>query len=202
IQTLNGSTAIKNTDYGFNLNNELESIIDNKVNSRSQTFAYDAAGRLNDAQGQYGSLNFTYDLVGNRTSQTRTGAPDGKNFVETYTLPSISHKLSDISATGTGGQNRSFGYSPTGNVTSDGKFTYEYGARNRLNNVKSGSNVVVENTYDSFGQRVIKKAGSESTHFIYSLSSELLAEMKNDGTPIRDYVYLGDRVLAMIDLAK
>lgn len=200
MQTLNGGSSVQNIDYGFNLNNELETVLDNKNSARSQTLGYDEVGRLNNAQGQYGTLSIGYDFVGNRLSQTRGGAPDSNNFVETYELPLDSHRLSKITTTGTGGQSKSFAYSNAGNITGDGTFTYVYGATNRLNSVMNGPAVVAEYTYNSFGQRLIKKVGAETIHFVYGLESQLLAELKGDGTPIRDYIYLGDRVLAMIDV--
>lgn len=200
IQTLNGANSIRNLDYGFNLNNELETITDNSNAARSQTFGYDDVGRLTDAQGQYGVLSYGYDFVGNRLSQQRTGAPDGRNFNETYTLPATNHRLASISATGSGGQNRGFAYSDTGNITNDGAYTYVYGANNRLTQVMNGPAVVAEYGYNNFGQRIVKKVGADTTHFVFGKGKQLFAELKGDGTPIRDYVYLGDRVLAMIDV--
>lgn len=200
IQTRSSTSPIRNLDHGFNLNNELESIADIRNPTRSQTFVYDSTGRLTDAQGQYGSLTYGYDLVGNRLSQVRIAAPDGRNFSETYSLPSANHRLTGVSATGSGGQNRGFAYSDAGNITNDGAYTYVYGASNRLTRVMSGPQLVAEYGYNNFGQRILKKVGADTTHFVFGTGNELLAELKGDGTPIRDYVYLGDRVLAMIDV--
>lgn len=202
IQTLNGSTSIRSVGHGFNLNNELETIIDNSNAARSQTFAYDPVGRLTNAQGQYGALTYGYDLVGNRLSQLRTGASDGHNFNETYTLPTTSHKLTNISTTGNGGQTRSFAYSNAGNITNDGAFTYIYGANNRLTKVMNGPSVIAEYTYNNFGQRISKTVNGVTTHFHYDLNNQLIAESSSTGAISRHYVYLSGQLLSIIDVAK
>ena len=50
------------------------------------------------------------------------------------------------------------------------------------------------------GQRVAKTVSGETTHFLYGLKGQLLEEATGAGTPVRDYIYLGDMLLAMVDV--
>lgn len=83
---------------------------------QSQTFAYTPAHRLQSATGYYGSLSWTYDAVGNRTSATVTSGTPPTLVTSTYAYPATSNRLSSIT---TGGAVRSFGYDASGNITSD-----------------------------------------------------------------------------------
>lgn len=200
FQTVNSSNAVRSFDYVFNMNNELERIADTTNPAHSQSFDYDATSRLSDAQGQYGTIRYAYDSSGNRLTRQQTGSPDGRNFYESYTIPTGSNRLESVSSTGSGGQSRQFFYSAAGSVTSDGKYSYIYGANNRLVKVMNGSSMVAQYVHNVFGQRISKNLGSDTTHFVFGRGHELLSESKGDGTPIRDYVYLGEKVLAMIDV--
>ena len=59
------------------------------------------------------------------------------------------------------------GYSPDGGLVSFGEFDYAYDSASRLTEVWSNGVRVVENEYDAFGRRVIKRT-PEATHtFVY-----------------------------------
>ncbi|CBL47281.1 Rhs family protein [gamma proteobacterium HdN1] len=199
IQTRSGSSDVRNLQYGFNLANELDHLTDAKTPARSQLFSYDPNGRLSQAQGQYGTLAYQYDLTGNRVSQAQTNASDGQNFTESYQYPANTHRLTQVNASGQGGQNRSFQYSAAGNLTQDESYTYVYNDANRLTKIFSGPAIVAEYRYNHLGERVSKTADGKTIQFIYGANHQLLAEHHQDGTPIRDYVYLGNKLLAMVD---
>ncbi|CBL45515.1 probable Rhs family protein [gamma proteobacterium HdN1] len=199
IQIRSGSTDVRNLQYGFNLANELDHLTDAKTPARSQLFSYDPNGRLNQAQGQYGTLAYQYDLTGNRVSQAQTNASDGQNFTESYQYPANTHHLTQVNASGQGGQNRSFQYSAAGNLTKDERYTYVYNDANRLTKIFSGPAVIAEYRYNHLGERISKTADGKTTQFVYGPNHQLLAEHHQDGTPIRDYVYLGNKLLAMVD---
>lgn len=50
----------------------ITAITDNVTAANSATFGYLAANRLNSAAGPWGSQGWTYEGVGNRTSETAT----------------------------------------------------------------------------------------------------------------------------------
>ena len=57
-----------NPDYVANSLNEA-SIGDGVTPARSQTFQYDGLSRLTQAVGVYGTIDYSYDVVGNRTAK-------------------------------------------------------------------------------------------------------------------------------------
>ncbi|CBL45672.1 RhsD protein [gamma proteobacterium HdN1] len=199
IKTSAGSTDVRSLQYGFNLANELDHLTDAKTPARSQLFSYDPNGRLSHAQGQYGTLAYQYDLTGNRVSQAQTNASDGQNFTESYQYPANTHRLTQVNASGQGGQNRNFQYSAAGNLTQDESYTYVYNDANRLTKIFSGPAIVAEYRYNHLGERISKTIDGKTTQFIYGPNHQLLAEHHQDGSAIRDYVYLGDKLLAMVD---
>ena len=56
---------------------------------------------------------------------------------------------------------------------------------------------VASYTYDSQNRRISKTVGANTTHYIYDLNSQLIAETLADGTPLRDYFYLEGQPLAV-----
>ena len=56
---------------------------------------------------------------------------------------------------------------------------------------------VASYAYDSQNRRISKTVGEQTTHYIYDLNSQLIAETLADGTPVRDYFYLEGQPLAV-----
>lgn len=193
LQALNGTTPVQGLEYGFNLNNELESITSLVQAARNQMFLYDANNQLEQAIGSYGVFDFEYDGIGNRLSL------DSNTFSETYSYPIDSHRLGSVTSTGSGGQNRSFAYSNAGNMTSNGTFTFDYNHRNRLVGVRQGETTVAGYGLNALGQRISKTVNGATTHFHYGLDNKLLAESTDAGVIKRNYVYLNDQVIAIVD---
>lgn len=193
LQALNGTTPVQGLEYGFNLNNELESITNLVQAARNQIFLYDANNQLEQATGSYGVFDFEYDGIGNRLSL------DSNTFSETYSYPIDSHRLGSVTSTGSGGQNRSFAYNSVGNITGNGTFTFDYNHRNRLVGVRQGDATVAGYVLNALGQRISKTVSGATTHFLYGLDSKLLAESTDAGVIKRNYVYLNDQVVAIVD---
>ncbi|MBI4398396.1 MAG: hypothetical protein HY586_04660, partial [Candidatus Omnitrophica bacterium] len=71
LDTNSAGTAIQNFDYTFDQAGNVKSITDH-VNTASQTFGYDNLYRLTNAVGaSYGTHQFEYDPIGNRTAQIK-----------------------------------------------------------------------------------------------------------------------------------
>lgn len=101
--------------------------------SRSATFDYTASGRLEEATGLWGTLEWTYDAAGNRTQETRTS---GSTSVSNYSYPSTSNRLSEI-RDGSSTLLRDFTYRQNGQVYEDdragvGVYNYDYDANGRM----------------------------------------------------------------------
>jgi len=152
----------------------------------SQTFTYDNADRLATAVGPWGTVSYSYDAHGN---PLKAGSV-------TYTYdPANRFRLkSDGSFT--------LGYDLNGNVMSTPQTTYTYTPENRLATTKVGSSTI-RFAYDADDWRVKKAIDKGETHYyVRGLNGELLSDWWNNATPtqaeVRDYIYAGSRVLAVV----
>ena len=68
-----GGAAVQDLAFAYDPNGNILSINDGVDAGRSQVFQYDALDRLTRAVGLYGAIDYSYDLVGNRTAVTRAG---------------------------------------------------------------------------------------------------------------------------------
>ena len=102
---------------------------------------------------------------------------------------------------------RSFGYSASGNVTSDDQgpspdYALTYNDNDRLASLTAGGSALASYTYDANEHRVIKtvSGGSGYTHhFMYDRDGHLIAESDNAGTVIREYLWLGGLPIGLVD---
>lgn len=163
--------------------------------TRTENFTYDAWGRLSAAHtgtvsatsgSKTWSLQWSYDRLGNRTSQTLVGGD-----------PTLS--IGQPQFTVDANTNRVVGYcyDAAGNVLDQGPcpssgHTYSYDGANRLTRINGGPP-----TYTYFGPLRIKKVvGSTTTVYIYS-GSKPIAEYVN-GSLAKEYIYDGSRLLATV----
>ena len=68
-----------------------------------------------------------------------------------------------------------------------------------MTSVSVGGSTAGTYLFNAFGERVSKVAGGVTTHFHYDEDGHLLAESDGTGTPVRDYVWVGDLPLAQIE---
>lgn len=127
--TTSGSAGQLDRDYLYNAVHNITSISNVIDTSRTQTFDYDVLYRLTDATGIYGTYEFEYDEVGNRTVQTIDSTQ-----VLNYTYFPTSNRLSTVNDAG---DLRVFTYDAAGNIILDDRgsgpdITFEYNDRNRL----------------------------------------------------------------------
>ena len=156
---------------------------------RSQTFAYDALGRLTMAMGAYGTKQYEYDAVGNRTLLIEGGVTTD------YEYAGDSNRLLDV-----GGQ--SISYDANGNTLSLDGDTFTYGARNRRRTTESDGSLVARYEYNALGLRAHKDNEGTETHFVYGHDGRLIGEYDASGQVIREYVYLEGQPLALIRAAE
>jgi len=152
-----------------------------------QTFSYDNLDRLSGWSGFNSSQGFGYDLTGNRTSLS-IGASSYP-----YTVQSTSNRVTQTA--GPGG-NKSFGFDATGNTTSAGSLALAYDARGRMISATTALGPV---TYqlNALGQRVAKTMSGTTTRYHYDANGNLIGE--TTGTPHRDYAWLGDLPVAILE---
>lgn len=194
------SGGVLDLDYSFNLAGEVTSIADTIFPARSEAYNYDPTGRLTDATGSYGDIDYAYDLVGNRIGRDTTIG--GVTTSESYIYPASSNRLERIQIGGV--DQRVFGYLASGHISTDnrigtGNYAYAYDAAGRVATVSLGGIPQESYTYDADGLRIVAQAGASTTHYIYGPDGALLAESDGAGNVLREYVWLGLMPLAMID---
>jgi RHS repeat-associated protein len=165
----------------------------------SEAFTYTPSHRLAAASGAYGSLSWTYDANGNRTSQVVGSA------TQTYAYPATSNLLSSIAQSGA--STRSFGYDASGNRASDtagsSSPSEAYDGDGRLITFQNGSSVNGAYVYDAFSrlaQRVVSNVTpSGTTQYLYDPYGHVILETDGAGNSLREYIWLGDMPVGIID---
>jgi RHS repeat-associated protein len=122
--------------------------------------------------------------VGNRTSQTASGATTN------YTYASTSQRLASTSAA----QIASFGYDAMGNTTSVtgyGAANFTFDGKGRMSSAAAGG---VQTNYkvNASGQRVLKIGPTSSTVYAYDERGRLIGEYDANGTLKQETAWLDD----------
>jgi hypothetical protein len=134
---------------------------------RTGSYAYDALGRLKEAQtsgsGGYNKWHhlYNYDRYGNLLLKDLR--PDSVG----------DHPTLSVSADTTINRIDGLDYDPSGNMTYDGQYNYSYDAENRM---VTGAGATY--SYDGAGLRVKKVAGATTTRYIFS-GTKVVAEYVN-----------------------
>jgi len=127
------------------------------------TYTYDTASQLigityDSGANALGSLSYSYDLTGRRTSVGGSLA--------TLNLPNaISAATYNVNNQLTAWGTANLFYDANGNMTSDGTHSYTWDARNRLAAMDSGSTPSF--AYDAFGRRTSKTILGAQKGFVY-----------------------------------
>jgi YD repeat-containing protein len=149
----------------------------------SQAFAYDDLDRLTAAAGKYGTVEYAYNLHGNRVT----------NQYSTYQYETNKLRLANQNGT-------TFSYDLNGNTLTAGNATFTYTPQNQIETASVPGSVTTY-AYDADDQRVKKTSGTETSYYIRGPGGELLTEWSNPGTATgraRDYIYLGSRLLSAV----
>jgi len=179
------------------------------THSGSSEFGYDTLDRLNTASGPFGTRDYGYDTNGNRTQLVS----DGQLTSYAY-MPGSNRLAAENSWSYTLDANGD----TTHKLAGDGRgFEYTYNSHNQLVNVTErvitgytgkGRNrtpvtdafVRAEYVYNGLGQRVSKiLTDGTVVRYLYGTDGALLAELDGSGAVQREYVYLGERLLAVLD---
>ncbi|MES9994181.1 MAG: hypothetical protein ABW098_19695, partial [Candidatus Thiodiazotropha sp.] len=154
---------------------------------RDQQFGYDFLDRLTAAIGEYGSLSYTYDAIGNRSSITIDGTS------ETYRYAGGTNWLQYIYSNITDTRD----YDAVGNTIQSHIGSYTYDDTNRMVSF-TRTGVSASYAYNGKGERIRKTVNDSTVRFRYAPSGELLGEYDAGGQAIREYVYLEGQPLAQI----
>jgi YD repeat-containing protein len=174
---------------GYDAASRVSFITDSANPADTNTYSYDALDRLIGAMLPNTPFAYAYDAVGNRTSKTVGSSTD------TYAYSATSNQLSSITAQS--GAVRSFVFDANGSTTSDGANQYAYDARGRM--VEStGALGITHYQVNALGQRVRKTNAADGRVFLYDTRGHLIAETDPGGGLVREYLYLDDIPLAVI----
>jgi len=182
--------GVHDLTFGYSNVDTVRGKTDNVRAALTTTFGYDAADRLSSAAVAGDAQTFGWDLVGNRTGQTREAYGSYG-----YTVSSVSNRLEAWSGQGTW---RNFGYDARGNLVnetrSDGSRNYVYDEFNRMSGLYVNGRLVAEYGNNGLDQRVSKRVDGQSTVAIYGPDGELLAEAGASNT---DYVWFQGQLIGI-----
>ena len=193
LTTMNGSVH-QDLGYTFDNANNITDITNTLDATRTQAFVYDELNRLTDATGIYGDLDYSYDANGNRLTEDLNSSSLKTYSYDTANPTDPSHHLLQTVNGGT----TTYSYDDNGNTTDNTDYQFTYGDNNRLKTAEQSSTVLATYTYNGRGERV-SKVGASTTLYIYDQSGQLIAELDDTGTTIREYAYVDGQPLALVD---
>ena len=172
-----GSTVLASFGYTLGSTGNRTALVEN-VNGTARTYVwnYDYLYRLtSEGVGSMGTVNYGFDVVGNRTNRTST--------ISALPTSNYSYNANDWLSNDT--------YDANGNTTVSATTNYQYDVLNHLTNANSGGVII---GYDGDGNRVSKKVGSTTTYYLVddvnpSGYAQVLEEWTSTGTPALNKVY-------------
>jgi RHS repeat-associated protein len=169
-------------------NGTVMAITNYRDTSRSQGFTYDALNRItagwssaNTGNYSWGE-NYAIDAWGNLQISPMGGKAHGGTFALSSTVQN---------------QPAGLGYDIAGNLLTYGSASYLFDPENRM-----ASTAGMSYTYDGNGERVLKSqtVGGAPVKQYWSIGGNTLTETDGSGNPTADYIYLGGKRVARIDL--
>ncbi|MDB4308914.1 hypothetical protein N9913_01260, partial [Porticoccaceae bacterium] len=89
-----GTSSTLDLNYSYDANNNIATIVDQSNTLNDQRFQYDSIDRIEQADGNYGQLDYQYDGTGNRTQKTQT---QGANTTtESYSYGATNNRLDKV----------------------------------------------------------------------------------------------------------
>ena len=156
----------------------------------SGSYGYDPLDRLTSALLPSSTYGYGYDATGNRTSQTSGAA------TRSYQTNPASNRLEAI----TGSSPATYSHDANGSITGDGTNSFAYDARGRLAQATTAAGTT-QYRVNALGQRVKKRSGGANatdTYYHYDQSGHLMAESDAAGKVTREYFWLEDTPLAVM----
>jgi YD repeat-containing protein len=173
---------------GYDTASRIQSIAQSSAPTNTNTYGYDTLDRLTSFAGPSITQGFSYDAVGNRLTETLGAAS------ATYSYPATSNRLSTVSGLN---MNRTYSYDAMGSVLGDGANIFTYDARGRMVRAGSGA-AATDYRVNALGQRIRKTNSLGDTVYHYDSQGRLIAESSAAGAIRKEYVYLGDIPVAVL----
>jgi RHS repeat-associated protein len=172
IMSIN-TPGVVDLSYTYDGAGSVTSVVDAiSPNNNMSNIKYDGVNRLLDASTGVGNLSYRYDDLGNLKSKTVPGSG-----VTLYTYDPITNYLASSSG-----------------PSAPGLVTLGWNSMGMLSNSSDGSNY----KYDGFARRVLFESPTSGTIvYHYDADGRLIAETQLDGTKIREYFYVADKLIAV-----
>jgi YD repeat-containing protein len=215
IKTEFSADQDKNIDFSYTIDKagNITNIDDLVDNSKSREFGYDEVNRLRFAHGPWkvqNPIEYTYDKIGNLKTKSCGGEetlkydyyPNTNKIQMVKNSRDLSNPIWD-----------EFQYDAVGNVkvwnrldSSNEIFNrvLNYNQSYQLESIENKGNKIADYSYDIFDQRIKKIIYDELlnqkiSYFIYDKFGNLISETDESGTPIVDYIYVGNSRIAKIE---
>jgi RHS repeat-associated protein len=170
------------TDLGYNFNarGNLANYYNYKDRTKDKSFGYDPLNRLTVFNGPWGNGIYQYDPSGDRTQKTIGSATTSYSYTN--------HLLTGSS----------YSFNGDGDMTRDGDVSFEYDVFHNVKKATKSGSTLATYGYDSSKQRVYKIAGDSTTLYFNDFRGNTLSELTGAGTPLENYVYLGDKLISKV----
>lgn len=187
------SGGVLDNEYAYDANGNVQSILDWRDSNQNRAMTYDGLDRLLTATspafaaGGGGQMHqFTYDVLDNLQSWTRTGAKDYAQYL--YVNNQLTSIRNSSNATIAG-----LSYDEQGNLRNKNGQTYIFDYGNRLRTATGKGTFA----YDGHGRRVLDRTTADK-HSLYSQSGQLLYENDLRQARMTQHVYLGGSLVARV----
>jgi RHS repeat-associated protein len=205
--TRRATEGVSKEEYEYD---EAGRVVGIKGNSLAGSFHYDPVGRLTAATTPLGKFTYSYDPNGNRLASSEPSRPVPASFLATrgrawegatatrYAYEPQSNRLSEVE----GSYKTLYRYDAAGNPIQIGNLRYEYDSAGRLVRLFKDDRLVADYAYNAWGERIRKtlhgRSKPETTLYTYE-KHRLIAESNALGEVQREYLYLGQHPVAMLD---
>lgn len=201
-----GYPFVLNQNVYFDAANKITGIHDLNDGLRSGWYGHYSDGRLFYAVGPWGDFGWEYDSAGNRTLERRTYSESNEVY-DHYEYQEGTNKLLEVNDGGTL-SSREFTYLANGNVATDnrganGAYQYTHDASGRLSAISENGTPLANYAYDALGRRISRDVSGEdglSRRYIFNLAHQPIVELDENGATVREYIWMNDRLVAMVDV--
>ena len=178
------SAGVVELSYAYDGADNVTAFSNGAVTGSARTMTYDEQDRLETAiaKNLWGTAVYQYDELGNRTlasvgSSTTSYAYDASNRL----------------SAATGAAPSTLKYDAVGGLLTGYGQTLTWDVAGRLSTASDGAVY----RYDGDGARVEKVEAAQTTLYHHDLGGRVLAETLASGAALREYVYLGDKLVAV-----